>query len=282
MRKILIPTDFSKNAENATKLGVELFKYEICEIYIMHAYAAEVYQLDPLMEPHFLKSLQQRISKMVTTKLYGIEEEIKKISPNPKHKISSIAKFGLLLDETRDYADLEDVDLIIMGTRVKTGDKKITFGSNTLQVIKYVKCPVLAVPESYHGLHPQNILFSTDFLLPFKRRELKLICSIAKSYAARLHFLYISNSKELSSRQKENKNFIESFTSGIDVKFDRVPGKDITETVNAYVQDKHIDLLVMTNARHSYLENILYTSSIEKIGLKIQIPFLVLQNLQRI
>ena len=40
-------------------------------------------------------------------------------------------------------------------------------------------------------------------------------------------------------------------------------------------------MLVMVNTRHSYLENILYQSTIEKIGLKIDIPFLVLQNLPR-
>ena len=40
-------------------------------------------------------------------------------------------------------------------------------------------------------------------------------------------------------------------------------------------------MLVMVNTRHSYLENILYTSTIQKIGLHIKIPFMVFQNLPR-
>ncbi|MGB5229091.1 MAG: universal stress protein, partial [Eudoraea sp.] len=37
----------------------------------------------------------------------------------------------------------------------------------------------------------------------------------------------------------------------------------------------------MVNSRHSHLEQMLHQSTIEKIGLHIKIPFLVLQNLSR-
>ena len=52
----------------------------------------------------------------------------------------------------------KNVDLV-MGTRGETENKDITFGSNTLQVIKYVNCPVLAVPSVYGKTTPQNLLF---------------------------------------------------------------------------------------------------------------------------
>ena len=282
MFKLLIPTDFSENAMNAIKYGLELFKYEICEVYIMHAYADEVFQLDPFMAPAQLDEVKKRILKKVNSELNNSEEQIKSFSPNPQHTVFSIAKFGSLIDEANDLVELKNIDLLIMGTRGKTGDKKLTFGSNTLQVIKYVKCPVLAVPDTYHDMHPRNILFSTDFLLPYKRREIKLLCNLAKSYAAFLHLVYISGNKDLSLRQQNNKAFFESIATGIEMDFEKVQGNDITETINGYLQKNEIDLLVMVNSRHSYLESILYTSTIEKIGLEIQIPFLVLQNVQRV
>ncbi|HSM62908.1 MAG TPA: universal stress protein, partial [Gillisia sp.] len=43
MHKILIPTDFSRNAMNAIRYALELFKYEKSEFYIIHAFADEVY-----------------------------------------------------------------------------------------------------------------------------------------------------------------------------------------------------------------------------------------------
>ena len=56
MRKILVPTDFSDNAFNALKYACQVFKYEKCEIFIMHAYADEVYQQDKLTLAHSTKA----------------------------------------------------------------------------------------------------------------------------------------------------------------------------------------------------------------------------------
>lgn len=281
MYKLLIPTDFSQNALNAIKYGMELFKYETCEIYIMHAYADEVFQLDPFMEPTQLKEVQKRILKQVNIELASIEKQVRSFSPNPRHEVFSIANFGSLIDEANDIVEFENIDLIIMGTRGKAGDKKLTFGSNTLQVMKYVKCPVLAVPENYNDIHPVHILFPSDFMIPYKRRELKLVCNLSKSYAAMIHLLYVSGSNRLSLRQQNNKAFIDSVFTGVDADFEHITGNDIAEAINNFIEEKNIDLLVMVNSRHSYLESVLFDSKIEKIGLEVQIPFLVLQNLPR-
>jgi nucleotide-binding universal stress UspA family protein len=44
-----------------------------------------------------------------------------------------------------DYAEKENVDLIVIGTRGKTGFKRILLGSVALGVVTYATCPVLVV-----------------------------------------------------------------------------------------------------------------------------------------
>src|SRR5699024_8551189 len=201
--------------------------------------------------------------------------------PNPKHNIRCVPEFGMLVDAVNDWVEKENIDVVVMGTKGQTADKKITFGSNTLQVIKYVKCPVLAIPEGCELNPPGNILFSTDLLLPYKRRELKLLSNLAKRFAARINFLYVSQFESLSFRQRDNKEFLESNFDQNRTRFHHEPGEDITTAMNNFILENDIDMLVMVNTRHSYLENILYQSTIEKIGLHIHIPFLVMQNLPR-
>lgn len=48
IRTVLVPTDFSKNAFNALKYSCQVFKYEICEICIVHAYTIETYGIEGL------------------------------------------------------------------------------------------------------------------------------------------------------------------------------------------------------------------------------------------
>lgn len=281
MRKILIPTDFSENSMNAAKYAAELFKHGPSEIYLLHAYADEVYDDKTRLADAIFEELKQKALEKAETNLKKMSSDLFDVSPNPKHKIFTVAEFGMLVDSVNDWVEKENMDVVVMGTQGLTANKNMTFGSNTLQVIKYVKCPVLAVPEVFGDVHPKNILFPTDFMIPFKRRELKLLGTTAKCFASKIDFLYVSKFPTLSLRQQDNKTFLEAALSENMVNFNHHSDKDITKAINTFIIENPIDMVIMINTRHSYLENILYQSTIEKIGLHIDIPFLVLQNLQR-
>ena len=281
MRKVLAPTDFSKDAMNAIRYVLELFKYERSEFIIMHAYADEVYATSDKMSRKQLEDNKNAIKTRSDNLLKEVLDEMHRISPNPRHKYVIQSSFGSLVDEANDIVDKESIDVVVMGTKGKTGDKNLTYGSNTLQVIKYVKCPVLAVPSEYKDYNPENILFATDYLLPFQRREIKLLSSIAKNFVSKIKFLYVSKSKKLSYKQEDNKSFLECYLIDTKTSYHTKKGKDIIKVINEAIDEYNIDMLVMINTRHSYLENVLHTSTIQKIGLDIKIPFLVFQNLPR-
>ncbi|CAM4281018.1 universal stress protein [Gillisia hiemivivida] len=281
MRKILIPTDFSANALNAIKYGLELFKYEHCEIYILHAYADEVYNTKNILMRADFDEFKLQVFRNSEEELEKLKKEILSFSPNPKHEIITCSEFDSLVDAVNDLADKENIDIIIMGTRGRTNDRNLSFGSNTIHVVKYVKCPVLAVPSSFEKGTPTKILFPTDYLLPYRRREMKLLSTLAASLVAKITFLHVSKFENLSYRQLDNKVFLESCIENNKTESITVTGEELTSTINSYIKAHQIDMLVMVNARHSYLESILYNSTIEKIGLQLEFPFLILQNLQR-
>jgi nucleotide-binding universal stress UspA family protein len=281
MRKILIPTDFSENALNAIKYALELFKYERSEFIIMHAFSDEVYEHTIEMPRTLFELYKDKVWQQSDKKLKKLVAEILVISPNPKHEYDFISVFGSLVDEANAIVDRENIDVLVMGTKGKSNDRDVLFGSNTLQVIKYVKCPVLAIPSKYHDVQPQNILFATSYQLPYKRRELKLLSTIAKSFVATIKVLQVSKFSKLSHRQQDNLDLIKSGVQENKTEFLNQEGDDVTFIINDFIQKNNIDMLVMVNTRRSYFENVLNTSTIEKIGWQIQIPFLVLQNLAR-
>ncbi|NER16831.1 universal stress protein [Spongiivirga citrea] len=281
MKKVLIPTDFSETSSNAIRYAMRLFKYDRSEFIIMNAFADEVYESAKEMNREDFEAFKETYRKNVDNDLQEQVDDMMATSANPKHKYEYESCFGSLVDEVNEIVDRENIDIVVMGTKGKTDDRNLTFGSNTLQVIKYVKCPVLAVPVGYLEEYPQNILFPTDYMVPYKRRELKLLSTLAMSYVATINFLYISDFKGLSHRQLDNRDFLDCSFENNKFSFMHGGGKDITKTINQTITDKNIDMLVMVNQRHSYLENMLYNSTIEKIGLRIKIPFLVLQNLHR-
>lgn len=281
MRKIVVPTDFSDNAYNAIKYACEIFKYERSEICIIHAYADEVYQLGNIKERSILDKRKDEVEQKTATALAELMAKIKEYAPNPKHTYTSIAAFGSLIDEVNDLVEREDTDIVVMGTRGASNDRNNTFGSNTLNVMKYVQCPVLAIPEDYGYHPPKELLFPSNYLIPYKRRELKLLCELTGSFRSTIHLLYIDPMKKLSLRQEDNREFLKAELRKAKLIFETTPEKDKTLAITKYIVHKNIDMLVMVNTRHSHLEDLLMPTTLNKLGLHLKIPFLVLQNLAR-
>lgn len=281
MRTILIPTDFSKNAMHAVQYALDLFKCERIRFYFLHAYADEVYGPFRAITEIDIKVEKKKAKKETKKKLDDLIQEITDVSPNPKHTYKSVSAFDSLVDAVNDFVNEINIDLVIMGTKGKTNDKKITFGSHTVQIFKYVQCPVLAVPQEAEFHQPKKILFPTNYMLPHKRRELKLLNCLSGEYKSEIHCLYISDFETLSSRQIDNKRFLSESLPDSYLFFERTAVKNKSEAIQEYIRLQEIDFLVMVNSRHSFLEDLLYRSTIDEIGLTTKIPFMVMQNLPR-
>jgi len=247
----------------------------------MHAYADEVYGPFHNVDKNSFEKQKQAIGSSSESQLSKLVNETKTRTHNPKHKYESISSFESLVDAVNNFADNKNIDLIIMGTKGKTENASKTFGSNTVQVFKYVKCPVLAVPNEYVYNQPKKILFPSDYMLPYKRRELKLLDVLASELKAEVHSLYISDFEDLSLRQLDNKKFLEESLPNARLSFVRTAVENRAKAIMNYIKDNDMDLLVMVNSRHSFLEDMLYRSTIDEIGLSPIIPFLVMQNLPR-
>ncbi|WP_027067590.1 universal stress protein [Maribacter sp. Hel_I_7] len=281
MKNILIPTDFSSNADHAIAYAINIFKCERANFYFLHAYADEVYGPFHNFDKEAFEKQRQIHSKSSENKLTKLVNDTKTKTHNPMHKYEMISSFESLVDALNNVADSKNIDLIIMGTRGATANSKITFGSNTVQVFKYVKCPVLAVPDHYDYSQPKKILFPSNYMLPYKRRELKLLDILAGEFKAEVHSLYISDFEDLSLRQLDNKKFLEESLPHARLSFVRTTVDNRAKAILAYINENNMDLLVMVNSRHSFLEDMLYQSTIDEIGLSPTIPFLVMQNLSR-
>ena len=281
MRTILIPTDFSANAKNAIDYALELYKCERSKFYFLHAYADEVYGPFKKNDGASFESQKSNIKSNTEAALKKLVDEVKAKTHNPKHSYEYVSAFESLVDAVNDFVNKINVDIVIMGTQGKTADKKVTFGSHTVQVFKYVQCPVLAIPAAYEYQQPKKILFPTDYMLPYKRRELKLLNLIAAEFKSEVHCLYFSDYDELSHRQTDNKRFLSEELSESYLFFNTTPVDNKAEAILDYIAKHQINLLVMVNARHSFLEDLLYRSTVDEIGLKIKLPFLVMQNLPR-
>jgi len=281
MKTILIPTDFSANALHALKYAQAVYKCDRVCFFILHAYGDEVYAAHNADLDSDLGLIKREIRQRAEQELDQLLDSVIGLPPNPLHNFELIATMDSLVDGVNGLVEEMNMDLVIMGTQGETSDYKSSFGSKTVEVFKYVKCPVLAVPMNYEPSRPKNILFPTDYMVPYKRRELKLLDDLGGEFKSKIHCLYITDFDELAPRQLDNRKFLELSLSRSYLSFGTAPVKNRAEVILEQIESNQADLLVMVNSRHSFIEDMLYRSTVDLMALKLNIPLLVMQNLFR-
>jgi len=277
MKKILLPTDFSDNAQNAIEYALNLYKKEACKFYLLNTYTPIIYSYDYRMSAGgYLGEIADIVRENSIEKLEEIEKELKEKFDNPKHQFEVISSFNLLTDEIKDIVSKHAIDLIIMGTKGATGAKEILFGTNTIHVIQKSKCPVLAVPDGYFFEEPNEILFPTDYRIDYSKKQLQNLKTIVDLFNSRVHILNVSHGIDLLADQNKNKEKLEELLMDIKHASYRVDDQPISNAINEFQKSTYVQLLMMINNKHSFFENLFFKPVINQIGFHLNIPFLVI------
>jgi len=277
MKKILLPTDFSDNAQNAINYTLNLYKDESCTFYLLNTYTPIIYSYDYQMNAGgYLGEIADVVRDNSIRKLNEVEETIKEKFNNPKHHFEIVSSFNLLTDEIKDKLEQFSIDLIVMGTKGATGAKEILFGSNTIHIIQKVKCPVLAIPDGHFFEEPKEILFPTDYKVDYSTKQLESLNSIATLFDSRVHVLHVSHDVDLTKIETKNKEKLEDLL--LDVKHASYSVEDqvIPQAINEFQKSTYVQLLMMVNNKHSFFENLFFKPVINQIGFHLNIPFLVI------
>jgi nucleotide-binding universal stress UspA family protein len=145
IKKILVPTDFSKASEAALEAAVELAKKFDASIVLMHAYHVPQY-------PYPVPSLITPVDLM---------EQIEKGARNAlQDAVSSQSASGVLIttslhagspwEQILRTAKEFDVGLIVIGSRGLRGLPRALMGSTAERVVRYSPVPVVTL----HGPPP--------------------------------------------------------------------------------------------------------------------------------
>ena len=278
MKKILLPTDFSDNSWNAIKYALQLFKDEACTFYLLNAYTPIIYHVEYVLVSPAEFGLGDAIRETALKGLEDIKNRIKEEFNNPNHSFECIAAFNTLIPEIKEIVEEKVIDLVVMGTKGATGATEILFGSNTVHVIKYVKCPVLAIPDNFDFEKPEEILFPSDYEVDFQDDQIQPIVDIASAHHSRVNILNVSYGYDLSENQEHNRQKLEVYFKKTAHLFHSVSNKDVPEAITDFQLKSIVNLLVMINNKHSFFENLFFKPIINQIGFHLNVPLLVIPS----
>ncbi|MBT8188387.1 MAG: universal stress protein [Croceitalea sp.] len=275
MINILLPTDFSENANNAIAYAMQLYKKKTCVFYLMHSYTPEIYRVDYVLGSPGQFGLPDDHQYISETQLEALSNKLQKTYKNTRHTFVTHTAFNSLTDEVDKTVQNEGIDLIVMGTQGATGARELFFGSNAVHVLKNAKVPVITVPANYKYKPVKEILFPTDFEIDYKKANLKYLFDLTKLHDARLHIMHLKAPKGLTKEQDKNQKQLSKLMKG-SYKYHDLPDQELMSAINAFQKQVKVNLLVMVHNKHTFLERLFIEPVIKKIGLHALIPFMVL------
>lgn len=279
MIRILIPTDFSENAWNAIKYGMELFKGRECVIYLSYIQVKPVFTAAESTVTANSPELRDQILKERKRNLEDLILRIRDMGLDGNHTLATLANTGLFIDGIKSQIEDYKIDLIIMGTRGASGLRKITIGSNTGNVITRVKCPVLVVPENAVYVDLKEIVFPTDYQINYDLKVLEVLISLIKEYESNLRILHIATqSKDLTAEQEKHKELLHEYLNGASHTFHVLRGSSVETSLQCFIESRDIQMAVMVAKNLSFLQRILFRPIVEKFSYHTEIPFLVLHE----
>lgn len=137
IKKILCPIDFSKFSDTANKWASEIAKTSGAEITYLNVAPQGAYNGD-------YGYAMERTREEVLSRLVAIEPTIDGVKHN-----HDVAVCILVADAIIEYADANQIDLIVIPTHGRTGFRRLVMGSVAEAVLRRANCPVVTVrPES--------------------------------------------------------------------------------------------------------------------------------------
>ncbi|MEM9142577.1 MAG: universal stress protein [Bacteroidota bacterium] len=283
MKKILLPTDFSDNAWNATQYAMALFKNEECTFHLLNTYTPAIANSRFMAASLDSGGVGDGARACSERGLRELVERIKRDYNNPLHRFETLSSFCLLTEEVKDFVDERDIDLVVTGTKGASGLEEVFMGSNTVRIIKAVKqCPVLAVPHGYFEYAmPMEIAFATDFNRFYTDSELLPLVELAKSFKASIRIVYVQYQiKSLTEIQQFNLSMLRKYLKEVEHYVHTVSElNSVSKTLEAFAEELDIHLLAMLHYQHSYMERMTREPVIKRMAFHTKIPLLVIPEL---
>jgi nucleotide-binding universal stress UspA family protein len=276
MKKILVPTDFSKNALKAITYASEIAQKTGATLYLMHA-------IEPSINMATMQSDSSKpgVIKERSSKLKLSRDTVASIYPGVN--VVTHLSGGNTVDSILAFSEKENVDLIIMGTTGASGLKKFFMGSVASGTIGKTNIPVLTIPAVYPMEEPDAILFATNHFEKDKK-IIQKIMNISSLFSASVHVVVFKENDgekyaDLIYNEEQLNDYLrflrETFPE-TDLKGELLEGYDFETALEKYSNEHGIDIISLVTYPKSFMEKILQKSVTRQMAFHSTTPILAI------
>lgn len=260
MRIVIVPLDFSLTSYNAAHYAAEMYQgKDNVRLILYHFYSDEK---DALNSDKLLQSLKTELQISV---------------PMIEAFIETGDNF---IDCFTAYAHIKRAYMIVMGLNSKTALEQRFSINKTLKIAEKDICPVLIVPENAHFISVSNALITSELKSVEETPTLLSIKRILQDFKPFLHILNVDDSHylALTLEYRAQRDKMAELMKEFKPEFYFMRLFDFQESVELFVQDHNIDLIIIGPKYHSFFDRLFKTQHTNKLIYQSKVPVLAVQD----
>jgi nucleotide-binding universal stress UspA family protein len=273
MKTIIVATDYSEPARNATQYAAALAgRTGAGTLVLYHSFFLPVPVSDvPSSLPTEEELYDENLLKLESVKLnlaetYGIRVECV-ASPLP------------VVDGLPPLVKRMHADLVVVGMGSLSEFDRRVFGSTATRLIREAAFPVLVVPEAAVFEPLTCILFACDHEALTPGNELPLLRELATTFDAQVDVLHVDATQPAAAGSRSHRGpNLERVLSGVQHQYTFLMEDDVVTGIARGIREDGANLLVMVPRQHGFWDIVFDRSTTRKMAFQAPVPLLVLPN----
>ena len=277
MKSILIPTDFSQNANEALLYTIQTFGHVQRRFIILYSYEGEMSALTSRVNigktEKMINLLRSKADEEGAELLKWLEG---KLGPH-NHTIDFISTSIQLYRAVNRFIEDHDVSLVVMGTKGQTAAENVLVGSTTVRMIERIKdCPLLVVPVYIENEVSKSMAFATDLEHFVALSEIEPLTELFKFNKATLEVLHVGNKESLTENQRTNLVHYEDDLKEFAARFQFLKkDANVATTLQKFIDNNKTDFLILISRKHNVIQKLFREPVINQLGKKMSMPHLI-------
>jgi len=278
MKSILIPTDFSQNANEALLYTVQTFGHVPRRFIVMYSYEDEFSTLNSRVNIGKSEKMADMISERAEEDGKVVLDWLNEQLGDHNHTIDFVSTGIPLYRAVNRIIEDQRVSLVAMGTKGRTAQENVLVGSTTVRMIERIKdCPLLVIPKGLQANPSRKVGFATDFEQFAALSEIEPLVDLIKHNHSSLDVLHVGSKESLNETQKTNYLVYEDDLKNLKAKFHFLEREtNVSTSLQHFIDDAGIDFLVLIYRKHNVIMKLFREPVINQLGRKMSMPHLII------
>lgn len=260
--KVLIPTDFSVQAEYAHLLVSKLGERIPVEIHFLHV--LEMPDTVTMNSVGIIQTCGEIDVSYVMKQKEMAEDRLAQLVDQHGGGIHTHLVLGKLTDQVVHFAAEHHFDVIAMGTKGAWGFKEKVAHSETQMIARLSEIPVLSLKCDRSDLQVHHILMVHDFSHP-EQLHLGLLKKLMAALQPTIHLLQITDASTNEADVIANMKAFASLNGIMDFRTHVIRDNDVENGVIHFNQMHDMDMVCIGTHGKTGIQRLLHPSATEKL-----------------